>query len=115
MQDILLKIQDACLQLDAISVGAPAVVAIILGLVLWLGGQRYAAFVIGILGAVVGEHPTYGAARGKLVDAYLLQGLDFYSRGELTAALKALRRALIYDPGNAKVKRYIKRVEGELK
>jgi tetratricopeptide (TPR) repeat protein len=70
---------------------------------------------IRILGAVVGEHPTYGAARGKLVDAYLLQGLDFYSRGELTAALKALRRALIYDPGNAKVKRYIKRVEGELK
>ncbi len=70
---------------------------------------------IRILGAVVGEYPTYGAARGKLVDAYLLRGLDFYSRGELTAALKALRRALIYDPGNAKVKRYIKRVEGELK
>lgn len=70
---------------------------------------------IRILGAVVGEHPTYGAARGKLVDAYLLQGLDLYSRGKLTAALKAWRRALIYDPGNAKVKRYIKRVEGELK
>ncbi len=32
---------------------------------------------IRILGAVVGEHPTYGAARGKLVDAYLLRGLDF--------------------------------------
>ncbi len=70
---------------------------------------------IRILGAVVGEHPTYGAARVKLVDAYLLQGLDLYSRGKLTAALKAWRRALIYDPGNAKVKRYIKRVEGELK
>ena len=70
---------------------------------------------IRILGAVVGEHPTYGAARGKLVDAYLLHGLDLYSRGKLTAALKAWRRALIYDPGNAKVKRYIKRVEGELK
>lgn len=70
---------------------------------------------IRILGAVVGEFPTYGTARDKLVDAYLLQGLDLYSRGKLSAALKAWRRALIYDPGNAKVKRYIKRVEGELK
>lgn len=70
---------------------------------------------IRILGGVVGEFPAYGEARDSLVDAYLLRGLDLYSRGQLTAALKAWRRALIYDPGNAKVKRYIERVEGELK
>jgi hypothetical protein len=70
---------------------------------------------IRIFGAVVGEYPTYDAARGKLVEAYLLQGLDSYSKGQLSSALKAWRRALVYDPGNAKVKRYIERVEGEIK
>ncbi len=70
---------------------------------------------IRILGGVVGEFPSYGEARESLVDAYLLRGLDLYSRGQLTAALKAWRRALIYDPGNAKATRYIERVEGELK
>lgn len=70
---------------------------------------------IRIFGAVVGEYPTYDAARGKLVDAYLLQGLDLYSKGQLSAALKAWRRALAYDPANAKAKRYVKRVESEIK
>ncbi len=69
---------------------------------------------IRILGAVVKEFPSYDAARDTLVDAYLLQGLDLYSRGRLSSALKAWRRALVYDPGNAKAKRYIERVEGEL-
>jgi len=54
MNDLLLRIQEACLQLDAVQLIVPAVVSIILGLFLWLGGARYAGFLIGLLGAVVG-------------------------------------------------------------
>jgi tetratricopeptide (TPR) repeat protein len=67
-----------------------------------------------ILSAVVREFPSYGAARAELVQAYLLQGLDSYSNGELSAALKSWRRALAFDPGNAKIQRYVKRAESEL-
>jgi tetratricopeptide (TPR) repeat protein len=66
-----------------------------------------------IFSAVVGEYPSYGAARDALVDAYLLQGLDHYSRGRISDALRSWRRALIYDPGNAKARRYIDKVERE--
>jgi len=54
MNELLLKIQDACLQMDGLSLGVPAGIAIIMGLVLWLGGNRYSGFVIGVLGAGVG-------------------------------------------------------------
>jgi tetratricopeptide (TPR) repeat protein len=67
-----------------------------------------------ILSAVVREFPSYGAARAELVQAYLLQGLDSYSNGELKAALTSWRRALAFDPGNAKIQRYVKRAESEL-
>lgn len=67
-----------------------------------------------ILSAVVREFPSYGAARAELVQAYLLQGLDSYSNGELSAALTSWRRALAFDPGNAKIQRYVKRAESEL-
>ena len=67
-----------------------------------------------ILSAVVREFPSYGAARAELVQAYLLQGLDSYSNGELRAALTSWRRALAFDPGNAKIQRYVKRAESEL-
>lgn len=68
-----------------------------------------------ILAGVVSEYPTYGAARAKLVQAYLYQGLDLYSKGSAAAALKAWRRAAALDPGNEKAKRYIKRAESEIK
>jgi len=63
---------------------------------------------------VVGDYPRYGEARGKLVEAYLYQGLDFYSQGSLSAALRVWRRALTYDPGNDKIKRYIAKAEAEM-
>ncbi len=66
-----------------------------------------------IFSAVVGEYPNYKAARDALVDAYLLQGLDQYSRGRISDALRSWRRALAYDPGNAKARRYIDKVEKE--
>ena len=60
------------------------------------------------------DYPTYGDARAKLVDAYTYQGLDFYSKGSLSAALRSWRRALSYDPGNVKIQRYIKKAETEI-
>lgn len=70
---------------------------------------------ITVLADVVNEYPTYGAARAKLVEAYLYQGLDLYSKGSSLAALKAWKRALAIDPTNAKAKRYISKVEAESK
>ena len=63
---------------------------------------------------LVTEYPRYAEARVKLVEAYTYQGLDFYSKGSLAAALRVWRRALSYDPGNEKVRRYIKKAEGEI-
>lgn len=60
------------------------------------------------------EYPTYADARVRLVDAYTYQGLDFYSKGSLSAALRAWRRALSYDPGNVKIQRYINKAETEI-
>jgi len=54
MNELLLKIQDACLQLNGWHLAIPGVAAVIMGLFLWLGGARYAFFVVGILGALVG-------------------------------------------------------------
>jgi tetratricopeptide (TPR) repeat protein len=68
-----------------------------------------------VLGDVVSEYPTYGAARAKLVEALLYQGLEFYSKGQVSSALKAWRQASAFDPGNAKAKRYIERAEAEIK
>ena len=70
---------------------------------------------ITVLADVVNEYPTYGAARAKLVEAYLYQGLDLYSKGSSLAALKTWKRALAIDPTNAKAKRYIAKVEAETK
>lgn len=70
---------------------------------------------ITVLADVVNEYPTYGAARAKLVEAYLYQGLDLYSKGSSLAALKTWKRALAIDPTNAKAKRYISKVEAESK
>jgi tetratricopeptide (TPR) repeat protein len=63
---------------------------------------------------VVADYPRYGDARAKLVEAYLFQGLDFYSKGSLSAALRVWRRGLAYDPGNDKIKRYIAKAEAEI-
>lgn len=66
------------------------------------------------LGDIVRQYPDYAAARAKLIDAYLYQGLDFYSKGSLSAALRVWRRALALEPGNEKLQRYIKKAETEI-
>jgi len=70
---------------------------------------------ITVLADVVREYPTYGAARGKLVEALLYQGLEFYSKGSVAAALSVWRKASALEPANAKAKRYIAEVEPELR
>jgi len=40
--------------------------------------------------------------------------LDFYSKGSLSAAIRAWRRALALEPDNEKLQRYIKKAETEI-
>jgi hypothetical protein len=43
----------------------------------------------------------------------MYQGLDFYSKGSLAAAIRIWNRGLALDPGNEKLQRYIKKAEFE--
>jgi tetratricopeptide (TPR) repeat protein len=63
---------------------------------------------------VVMRYPDYAPARAKLVEAYLYQGLDFYSKGSLAAAVRVWGRGLALDPGNEKLTRYIRKAEVEI-
>jgi tetratricopeptide (TPR) repeat protein len=63
---------------------------------------------------IVNQYPDYAPARAKLVEAYLYQGLDFYSQGSLSAAIRVWRRALALEPDNEKLKRYINKAETEI-
>ena len=54
MDNLLIRLEQAALQMDSFSLFIPALAAIIMGLFLWLGGSRYAGFVIGLLGASLG-------------------------------------------------------------
>ena len=81
--------------------------------VLHVGHLRYLA-AARELGEIVAEYPDYAAARAKLVEAYLYQGLDFYSKGSLSAAIRVWRRALEFEPDNEKLQRYVKKAETEI-
>ena len=61
MIPLLLRIQEACLQLETWHLVGPGLGLIVLGFFLWLGGVRYAFLVVGIFGA------TLGAALGLLI------------------------------------------------
>ena len=68
MQQLLLKIEEACLQLNTATLAIPAAITILLGLFLWLGGTRYSFLVLALLGALLGAGgglligPKLGAA-----------------------------------------------------
>ena len=63
MTELLLRIQDAMLQLEGGILWLPSSFAMILGLFLWLGGSRFSSLVIGILGALVGAACGVGIGR----------------------------------------------------
>ncbi|MBN1435536.1 MAG: hypothetical protein JW936_00550 [Sedimentisphaerales bacterium] len=71
MQELLTKIQESCHSLDWPVLFVPGVIAILVGLFLWLGGKRYSAFIIGAFGAAL------GALIGFLFHP-LLQFVPFY-------------------------------------
>jgi len=54
MNPLLVRIQNAALQLEWWHLAIPGGLAVVLGLFLWLGGARHASFVVGVLGAVLG-------------------------------------------------------------
>lgn len=55
MNELLIEIEQACLELSPGSLYLPGGVALLLGLFLWLGGMRYSHLVIGLLGAGLGS------------------------------------------------------------
>ena len=63
MNDLLLRIQEAMLQLDGGILWLPSGLSVILGLFLWLGGSRFSSLVIGILGALAGAACGLGIGR----------------------------------------------------
>ncbi len=65
MYELLLRIETLFLGLKAIALLGIGVPALVVGLILWLGGTRYSAAITGVLGAVV------GAAVGLLVGQWL--------------------------------------------
>ncbi len=54
MHDFLLRIEEACLQMNPTLLWVPGLVAAAMGLFLWLGGTRFSFFVVGFLGALIG-------------------------------------------------------------
>lgn len=87
MSDLLLRIQDAALQLNPSVLWIPGLVAAFLGLFLWLGGKRYSFFVIGILGAAL------GAAIGLIVSQWF--GTDLLVSVAIGAILIAIAAVLM--------------------
>jgi tetratricopeptide (TPR) repeat protein len=77
-------------------------------------GRGDLAEAVRTLSDIVSRYPDYGDARDKLVEAYLYQGLDFFSKGSLSAAIRVWSRGLELDPGNEKLQRYIKKAEFEI-
>lgn len=77
-------------------------------------GQGELGEAVRALADIVERYPDYADARDKLVEAYLYQGLDFYSKGSLSAAIRVWNRGLELAPGNEKLQRYIKKAEFEI-
>ena len=100
MQELLLKIEDACLQLNSATLTIPGGIAILLGLFLWLGGTRYAFLVAALLGAVLGAGlglligPKLGA--GNLVGATIGASVFALVAGLLHKVMIILMATLIF-------------------
>ena len=93
MEDLLLNIEQACLQLNGSTLVIPGILGIVLGLFLWIGGMRYAQLVLGLLGAVA------GGFAGLAVSQWFEQGntLWYILGGAVILALVAIliRRMVI--------------------
>lgn len=87
MYELLIRIETLLRGLNpliALGIGAPAVV---IGLVLWFAGSRYSAYILGVLGAIV------GAFCGMLVDQLL--GFNLLLSMVIGAAILAAASVLL--------------------
>ena len=64
MIEILIRIQNACLELPTLTQLIAGAIATILGLLLWLAGIYYSTIIIGLLGA------AFGAVTGLIISTY---------------------------------------------
>lgn len=102
MPNFLLRLQEACLALNWPMLLVPGVILTFLGLFLWLGGLRYAGFVLCIVGALLGAtlgiaispmvslHPALtiiGAAAIICILAYILKRPVMYLMAAMIAAI----------------------------
>jgi len=92
MNELLVRIETLCLEVNPpILIGVGAGMAIV-GLVLWLGGTRYSTIVIGLLGAAVGAF--LGLAAGRQFGAGPFLGIGI-GAAVLGVASVLLRNVLI--------------------
>ena len=98
MYELLLRMETLLLGLQASVLWALGIGALVVGLILWLGGTRYHAAIIGVLGAVVGSAVGLLASQrfnlspwlGMAVGAAVLAGLSILLRNVLILVLAVL-------------------------
>ena len=98
MYELLLRIETLLLGLQTSVLWALGIGALVVGLILWLGGTRYHAAIIGVLGAVVGSAVGLLASQqfdvnpwlGMAVGAAVLAGLSILLRNVLILVLAVL-------------------------
>ena len=98
MYELLLRIETLLLGLQTPALWAIGIGGVLVGLVLWLGGARYHAAIIGVLGAVVGSAAGLLVSQqfdlspwlGMAVGAAVLAGLSILLRNVLILVLAVL-------------------------
>ncbi|MCL5281726.1 MAG: hypothetical protein M1376_17650 [Planctomycetes bacterium] len=98
MYELLLRTETLLAGLTTPVLAAVGLVALVVGLVLWLGGTRYSAIIIGLLGAVVGSACGLLVAQqleanpwlGMIVGAAILGGLSILLKSVLILVLAVL-------------------------
>jgi hypothetical protein len=103
MYELLLRTETLFWGLPSLVLLAIGVVALVVGLVLWLGGSRHSAIIIGLLGAVVGSALGLLASQwftlnpwlSMIVGAAVLAGISILLRNILVLALAVLVLAML--------------------
>ncbi len=98
MYELLLRTETLLAGLQTPVLAAVGLVALVVGLVLWLGGTRYSAVIIGLLGAVVGSACGLLVAQqfsanpwlGMIAGAAVLGGLSILLKNALIVILAVL-------------------------
>jgi hypothetical protein len=111
MYELLLRIETLFLGLQTPALWGIGIGAIVVGLVLWLGGTRYHALIVGMLGAVVGsaggllvsQRLNLSPWLSTAVGAAVLAGLSILLRNVLILVLAVLVFAAVGGAGYVSV------------